>query len=99
MGEKSVKSPCHLPFPPFPNIPIDLRVEEDQQDEWNDSEDDETSPIEVNRIVWIHPELGDVEDDAVLGDVAQVQDCRVAFVDGDGDVGGVEEFRQVSGSV
>ena len=65
-------SPCHLSFPPFTNVPIDLSIEKNQQNEWDHSQNDESSPVEVDRVVGVHSKLGNVQNDAVLGGIGQV---------------------------
>ena len=59
--------PCELPPTPLPDVRVDLCVEEDEEDEGDDAEDDEPGPVEVDRVVRVHPELRDVEDHLVLG--------------------------------
>ena len=99
-------SPRHFPFPPLANVPVDLRVEEDEQNEGDDSESDETSPVKVDRVVRVHSELSDVQYDLVLGHIAPVDatvcrichdcPCSAAAVDNIGRVIRVKKERQIS---
>ena len=61
--------PRHLPSPPLPDVRVDLRVKEDEKNEGDDAENDEPGPVEVDRVVGVHPELRDVQDHPVLGHV------------------------------